>query len=100
MYKLFIDDERYPVDDEFIIARSFNQAIDIIKEKGLPEYASFDHDLGLFAKTGADIAYWITDYCQDNKIKFTMQYYVHSQNPVGKKNIEGVFESYKRFENM
>jgi hypothetical protein len=63
MYKLFLDDIREPQDavlvdsmkmllhesetmnHEWIITRSYKEFIDILKERGLPEEVSFDHDL-------------------------------------------------------
>ncbi len=98
-YKLFLDDERDPVDDEWIIVRTIEEAIEVIEAKGLPSFISFDHDLGENQKTGFDLAKWIIDW----DIKFDIltpenfDFYVHSQNPIGKENIEGIFASYFRF---
>lgn len=46
-YKLFIDDERYPVDPcQWMVKRSSHEAIFVIKDYGVPSFISFDHDLG------------------------------------------------------
>jgi hypothetical protein len=45
-YKMFIDDERFPVSDDWVIVRSSQEAIDTVLAKGFPSYISFDHDLG------------------------------------------------------
>ena len=45
-YKLFIDDERYPTDNTYLIARSSAEAIHVLNRYGIPESISFDHDLG------------------------------------------------------
>ncbi len=50
MYKLFLDDIRnydlYYAGQNFIVARTYNEAVNIVKMHGLPEFISFDHDLG------------------------------------------------------
>jgi hypothetical protein len=45
-YKLFIDDERFPVTDDWVIVRSSKEAIDHVLAHGMPSEISFDHDLG------------------------------------------------------
>ena len=52
----------------------------------------FDHDLG-GDKSGYDCAKWLIDWCIENDYKVP-DYTIHSANPVGRKNIESVFESY------
>lgn len=42
-YKLFIDDERFPITDD---SRSSTEAIKVVEQNGFPVYISFDHDLG------------------------------------------------------
>lgn len=101
-YALFLDDERFPkTTKEFIIARTFDQAVAIVEEKGVPNYISFDHDLGYIpdttdiAKTGYDFAKWLVDYdIMYNKIPTDFSYNVHSANPVGAKNISGYLDGY------
>lgn len=100
MYKMFIDDERFPVDNTFKVVRSSNEAINSVIENGIPRFISFDHDLG-----GEDTAIVfikrLVDYMLDNEYKLphNFDYYVHSQNPVGKRNIEGwmkqIMENFK-----
>ncbi len=47
MYRLFLDDERHPVDaDRYIIARSSDEAFRLVVERGIPVEICFDHDLG------------------------------------------------------
>lgn len=100
-YCLFIDDERYPPKDgqRWIIARDWPQVLDVISQNGMPEHISFDHDLGDDAgHTGFDIAKWLVDLDLDGKIDWTsdLTWYVHSQNPVGKENIESYLNNYVR----
>jgi hypothetical protein len=116
---LFLDDIRHPYDafnytkqtmflqKEWIIVRDYNQFVEHIIENGLPYFIAFDHDLAdehydyddvktgkeYKEKTGLDCAKWLVDHCIDNNLDLP-QYFVHSQNPVGKDNIIGYFESY------
>lgn len=106
-YKLFIDDERFPPNDgeEWIIARSFYDVGNILYEKGMPEFISFDHDLGEKQKTGYDIAKYLCDLDMDfgvspdhlsNKYSLpdNFDFYVHSQNPIGAENIRKYLNNY------
>jgi len=98
MYKLFIDDERDPPIGEFwVTVRNYDDAISYVKSHGSPYHISYDHDLGPDSKTGFDIAKTLIDMDLDNEITMSPSYYVHSQNPVGKKNIEGLITSYFNF---
>ena len=114
--KLFLDDLRsvdmvYPNPNmsEWAIVRDFHQFVDYIQKYGLPDYISFDHDLGMEhtrfyfqngghesppdpltadfkEKTGYDAAKWLVNYCVENGKKLPT-FYVHSANPIGAKNI-------------
>lgn len=103
IWKLFLDDERYPVDDEMIIARSFEEAKSLVLVKGCPIYISFDHDLGLdifwkVAKSWFDFTKWLVEEDIKNDIIPTnFSFYVHSMNPIGKKNIEDYINWYLSF---
>lgn len=88
MYKMFIDDERFPVDDSFVIVRSSSEAIEYVKIHGIPSFISFDHDLGEH-DTSIVFINWLIDYVLDNDFAATFEFYVHSQNPVGAENIKG-----------
>ena len=52
----------------------------------------FDHDLGE-DKSGYDCAKWLVDWCIENDYAVP-DYDIQSSNPVGRQNIESVFESY------
>ena len=99
-YRLFIDDERMAAlkDGEMIhIVRDYDEAVMIMESLGCPKFISFDHDLGEKSKDGYEIAKWIVEKDMDENGGFipeTFQYYVHSQNPIGKGNIEGILENY------
>ncbi|MBB1151444.1 hypothetical protein H4K35_15260 [Myroides sp. NP-2] len=89
--KLYLDDLR-PIPNEFIGVRTYTEFINYINQNGLPDFISFDHDLGL-EESGFDCAKWLVNYCLDKKIGLP-EFTVHSQNPVGKKNIESLLNNF------
>ena len=96
-YKLFIDDERFPPDDGkfWRIARSMDQVKDVLTHFGFPKFVSFDHDLGENQPTGFDIAKWFVEVDLDyHIIPSDFDFYTHSQNPIGAKNITELLRSY------
>lgn len=95
-YKLFVDDIRNPREDGWTVARSFDEAISIIREKGFPRFVSFDHDLGDDSPSGKDLANWMVEMDLDLTFSFPRDFgfVVHSANPVGKKNIESLLNQY------
>jgi hypothetical protein len=127
MIKLFLDDFRIPKDaarglvpshlnkmfweNDWHIVRSYHQFAKWIVENGLPDFIAFDHDLADVhysmdftkdknnqgtEKTGYDCAKWLGDYCIQNGLKLP-DFVVHSQNPVGKLNIQGYLANVKKF---
>jgi len=118
-YNLFLDDVRSPagafihtsnpyyLDRVWIIVRSYDDFVKRIVDRGLPEIVSFDHDLAdvhydpstwtegfvYHEKTGMDCAKWLVNHCLDTGKQFP-KWYVHSQNPVGGKNIKALIENY------
>jgi len=111
-WNLFIDDERFLDDvtwaplkvqekyrnEEWIICRTRAEVYSAIYQKGFPSYISFDHDLGENEDTGFDITKMIVDMDMD---KFRVMpegfsFYVHSQNNVGKKNIESYLNNFMK----
>jgi hypothetical protein len=100
MWRLFIDDERFPVGDDWEIARNMSEVKNLILEKGsFPKFISFDHDLGDNEPTGFDITKMLIEMHLDGDGKFPNEfdYYVHSQNPIGKKNIESMIDNFLNF---
>lgn len=96
---IFLDDERDPPDDGrvWLVARSYEAAKALIEWFGCPYYISFDHDLG-DGLTGYDLAKYLVEKDIENRIipcNFT--FYVHSQNPIGKANIEGLLNNYLKY---
>lgn len=87
-YRLFLDDERFPTDDGWVIVRSFQEATEQVQKFGIPEFCSFDHDLG-DGPTGYDFTLWLIDQHLDGNYVFpsNFEFYVHSMNPIGAENI-------------
>lgn len=110
-WNLFIDDERNPGDVTWgspelywqfpwTIARNMRQVQSLVHEWQFPAFISFDHDLGDNEPTGKDIANWLIEYNLDHgTMPDDFAFYVHSRNPVGKANIEGLLNSYLEHRN-
>ncbi|WP_099365490.1 cyclic-phosphate processing receiver domain-containing protein [Sphingobacterium sp. 1.A.4] len=92
MKKLYLDDIR-PIPNGYFGARSYAEFVKYIEKNGLPDFISFDHDLGL-EKSGYDCAIWLVNYCMDNVLMLP-DFEVHSQNPVGKENISSLLYNFK-----
>lgn len=128
MYNLFLDDNFTPYDIsnlpktnikdieryrkyKWICVRTYEEFILAIKDRGLPNIVSFDHDLApehyevyneenflkndneiflnydIFEeKTGYHAAEWLMEYCATYGLELPICL-VHSQNDVGRKNI-------------
>ena len=121
-FDLFLDDIRLPshtftytknpiyLDSNWDIVRSYDEFVKIIMERGAPDTISFDHDLGPEAykyqteipydqfteKTGYHCAKWLIEYCIDNNKDIPQTILIHSMNPVGRQNIESLFNTYEK----
>lgn len=106
-WHLFIDDERFPPDPingiPWTIARNFSEVVELIvfENLSIPNYISFDHDLGDKEPTGMICAKYLVLLDMRALYQFPddFDYYIHSQNPIGKINIEGYLESYMKHKN-
>ena len=49
-------------------------------------------------KTGYECAKWLIDYCIENNLECPM-YVCHSMNPVGRDNILGVLDNFRKYQN-
>ncbi|MBS1550350.1 MAG: hypothetical protein JSS94_10880 [Bacteroidetes bacterium] len=90
---LYLDDLR-PTSENFARVYSFEEFPTFITENGLPNFISFDHDLGE-GKTGFDCAKCLVEFCLDNQLPL-LEFFVHSQNPEGKENIEKLLENFRK----
>lgn len=114
-YALFLDDYRNPEGtmnswrNDWIIVRSYDKAVNVVKHYGLPLYIAFDHDLNdehydsfeagaRGEKTGYSFAKWFCDYIMENDLTLddSFGYFVHSMNPVGAKNIDMYMKNFLR----
>ena len=97
MNKLWVDDER-PAPAGWDIARNYDEAIKKLSSVHYDE-VSLDHDIASYSPegremTGYDIALWLANR------KIALGEYippivrVHSANPPGRKNIQGVIDRY------
>lgn len=110
--KLYLDDERKtPVGFERV--NNYKEFVEFIKKNGLPDFISFDHDLGynylykdmiedydpdIDEKNGYDCAKWLVNYCLENNLDMC-EYEIHSMNPAGKNNIDSILQNYINYRN-
>jgi hypothetical protein len=66
--------------------------VEYITQNGLPDFISFDHDLGE-DESGYDCAKYLVEYCIEHNLSLP-KFSVHSQNPVGKENIERLLNNF------
>jgi hypothetical protein len=94
-YQMFIDDERFPpARGDWVIVRSSEEAINTVLFAGVPDFISFDHDLG-GNDTSMCFIHWLIDAHLSGEIPtFINGFDVHSQNPVGARNIRGLLLGY------
>ncbi len=103
-YKLFLDDIRTvemvfkdKTDKDFVVVRNFDDFKKVIIEKGLPDFISFDNDLGLdeneeIAPDGYAAAKWLVYDSGFDLINF--KFNVHSANPVASLQIQSLLDNY------
>ena len=114
--RLYLDDIRTPVDDDWILVRNYDEFVAQIKLNGLGnfEVISLDHDLGEGAmveyytnvknnymldynnieeRTGMDCCRYLVSDSMNEKIPLP-QIYVHSANPIGSANMMGYINNY------
>lgn len=94
--KVWLDDERPMPDGYDVHVRTASEAIDLLKT-GQVTRMSLDHDLGPpEAGTGYDVAKWIEEAAFHGWIP-TMQFGVHTANPVGRANMVSCLQNAVRF---
>jgi hypothetical protein len=93
-----LDDEREPVDSDWIVVRSVAEAKAECLRVGLSALTeiSLDHDLGE-GGTGKEFVNWLI--CADNggkigKLPKNIRFRIHTQNPPGRDNIAGTLKGY------
>lgn len=97
--KIFLDDEREPVDYlDWVIVRDYSDFVTtVLYATEDIDYISFDHDLGEDSLSGFECVKWLVNLDMErrgNILLPTFSWYVHSQNPVGAKNINLYLDNY------
>ena len=93
-YKMFLDDVRDPPAGDFVVVRSYGDFVECLHELGLPTFVSFDHDLGE-TRSGLDCAKYIVEaVLNGNTLPKGFSFFVHSANPVGAANINGLLSQF------
>ena len=111
---LWLDDYRnpYKLDSDWVRAfspiginckvvwvKSYKQFTNWIINNKIPDAICFDHDLGDACKneyTGYDCAKWLIEYCQNKNLPLPL-WNCQSANPIGRDNINGILNNYKKF---
>ena len=115
--RVYLDDIRTPIAEDWIVARNYAEFVDVIKSIGLEniEVISLDHDLGeqsmieyynnvkpnyeldydniVDEKTGYDCCKFLVSESINKNIPLP-QIYVHSANPIGSGNMMGYINNY------
>ncbi len=92
---LYLDDLRSPPNDgrNYVVARTPDEAMGLIRTRGLPAFMSLDHDLGPDLDTMQFLQALYREFpCPPS----FPAYHVHSANPVGRANIISFLESWRR----
>ena len=86
---MFLDDERFPTTPDWFVARNSYHAIKAVELYGMPYEIAFDHDLG-----GDDNAMIFVRKLElmldagEVELPDDFSFSIHSQNPIGAKNIQ------------
>ncbi len=84
----------------FDVVRNYDDFVSYIKSNGLPDFISFDNDLGLdaneeVAPDGYACAKWLV-YESGLDLK-NLEFKVHSANPVAAEQIKGLLRNYIKY---
>lgn len=97
---IYLDDLRNPsTQSDWVIIRTSADAVGYVRKFGCPDMISFDHDLGGDDTTMVFLK-WLIDYDLDSNGKIIPEdfsYTIHSSNPCGRENIDGLLQSYLNF---
>lgn len=83
-------------DVEVIWVKTQSEFENYIKENGLPDFISFDNDLGVRCGEGYGCAKWLVKYCMNNNIQLP-DWYVHSANTVARENINKLLLNFTKY---
>ena len=110
---IFLDDKRqpedvswitYPKNIEWVVVRNSEEFQEIVSEqRDLSKVSfSFDHDIQDYdwygrEVTGLDCLKFLVEVCMEERVRSFPHVYLHTQNIVGKKDMEGYITSYLDF---
>jgi hypothetical protein len=121
LVKIYLDDVRTPIDNDWIVVRNYDEFVNTIKSIGLDnvELISLDHDLGdtamtewhrnvyhnyaldynnITEKTGMDCAKWLVNQWLDGQP--VVDVVIHSANAIGSANMMGYINNYKHIHHL
>lgn len=75
----------------FTWVKSYDEFKNYILKNGLPDFVSFDRDLGNGPLNGEACALWLVKYCKENGLQLP-KYYAHTANKNGKINIDNIMQ--------
>lgn len=86
--------------DDFDIVRTYWDFMKCIQQNGLPDFISFDNDLGLdkneeVVPDGYAAAKWLV--YESGQDFANLKFHVHSANPVAGEQIRGLLNNYIKF---
>ena len=94
-WNLYIDDIRFPPGDrDWLVCRSSQEALDRVAEMGMPQFISFDHDLGEEDTTMVFLCRMVNEVWDG--VSVPPDYQIHSANPVGAENIRSFMDSWRK----
>lgn len=103
---LFLDDIRHPSDDQINFQRqlghplrtaaSTERAKDLVKVLGMPTHMMLDHDLGGDDTVMRFLSWLAYEYALTSEISSIPTYSIHSDNPVGRQNIQSFMTSWRK----
>ena len=119
--RIYLDDVRTPIDEDWVVVRSYDEFVKTVEEIGFDniELISLDHDLGdtamqewktnvyhnykidynnITEKTGYDCAKWLVEKWMEGETGFDV--YTHSANAIGSANIMGYINNYKHINHL
>lgn len=105
---LFLDDERnpqdvtwvkYPDNVEWTIVRTYQEFFEVFRNEEF-DIITFDHDIQSFVagheKTGYDCLQLLLGYYNEDFVN-DIKFFFHTQNVIGKKNMESYYQNYVKF---
>lgn len=88
----FYNDFLKKYNPQFTWVKSFEEFKNYILQNGLPDFVSFDRDLGKGLPNGEVCASWLVKYCNEKGLRLP-NYYAHTANKNGKRNIIAIMDN-------